>query len=225
MADVSALVSASLANAEEVLAQASVGGFKEIEWVDSIIERESKYETSSREIVFDGLNNKFREAARQAVADFKKKNAENQIVAPNSQRGTENSIIVESLARGRITGVNSWAQTGLTAGSTINLLPTGSGNHTITRTEQRYLITDVVEHDPAAGIDAVKFVADDDQNVGAQGFRNAMRAEDAVRKARLDLPVMVNSKVDWDGRLEDGTSTEMTPVGLYIATGNNQKAI
>jgi len=160
----------------------------------------------------------------KAVAEFKKNVASNRPISLTSKTSV-NSIGIESLDRPQIFGLTTFRQTGLTANTVINVIPTGAGTFDLTIDEERIIITDLVEIDPAAGVEAITLIDDGDSNRQPESLGLDFRMDGAIRVKELDQPRIIDSSLNLDARLVEGTTLEIIPVGIHMFIGTSQDAL
>lgn len=213
---------------EAVLRQEIVPGISELQIAQDAIERARILRTTNGIIELPGLTI-WRDTVLKAIADFKE-NVANSQPLNFASRVTANDIGVESLDRPQVwSGLTSFRQTGLTQGQLLPVLRQGAANSgaavNLLANKERYIITDVVEFDPAAGVESIRITPDGDNNIQAQAIGKDMRSEGGVRIAPLDFPIIVDSSIKIEARLNQGTTDELVPLGIRVFVGTEARAL
>ncbi len=200
-----------------------IGDITEMNVVENAIRLARTKMIGDRMVEFSGITRN-KDFLIKAVAEFKKNVASNRPISLASKTSV-NSIGIESLDRPQIFGLTTFRQTGLTANTVINVIPTGAGTFDLTIDEERIIITDLVEIDPAAGVEAITLIDDGDSNRQPESLGLDFRMDGAIRVKELDQPRIIDSSLNLDARLVEGTTLEIIPVGIHMFIGTSQDAL
>ena len=196
-----------------------IGDITEMNVVENAIRLARTKMVGDRMVEFSGITRN-KEFLIKAVAEFKKNVASNRPISLASKTSV-NSIGIEPLDRPQNFGLTTFRQTGLAAG-VINVIPTGAGDFSLTADEERMIITDLVEIDPAAGVEAITLIDDGDSNRQPESTGLDFRMDGAIRIKELDQPRIIDRTLNLDARLVLGTTLEIIPVGIHIFIGTAQ---
>jgi hypothetical protein len=212
-------------NATAILNNTVVPGITEMQVVEDAINRARTVMTIYGLVELPGLTI-WKDFVTKAVADFKTNVANNQVVNFTS-RVTANDIALDDLTRPAVySGYTSFRQTGLTTGQYVPILTQTSGTAVKNvLLHERYVITDVIEWDPTAGIEGLIIIADGDNNSQPLSIGSEIRSESSMRVAPLDFPQVADVSLNVAARLVQGSDTELVPLGVRIYTGDQVRLL
>lgn len=134
---------------------------------------------------------------------------------------TANDMTVIPLCRAELIGPtarDNWKQTGLSVG-TANIWPQAeTGVDTLDDKKERIIITDFVEMCATPVITAIS-IATDGEPAKVYEIRPAVKISN-LQVYKMPSPEVARVNLDIDAKVEEAGDTELTPFGLYIATGD-----
>ena len=189
-------------------------------YIETLLDRASRIVLAEREVTLPGLSTPdYRKAIIGVIDEFCERVGHG--VAPLYAANPDDVVIVPAHDFPKGFGLDTYIRTGLTAGSKINLIPTGTGTVSFDDEEIIFVLTDFVDLDPDRGIREV-YVTADGRSTYVMPVRS-MRLNE-VPAVKMPFDVVLNS-LDVDVYLETGDSVEAIPDGVFVMKYSKYKSL
>jgi len=177
----------------------------------------SSVKLSERDIDIPGLT-RAANLILQVLASFKEKERKN--VMP-LQYAKDDDIVLMQI-RPESFGLDNFVRTGLTVG-TVHIIPQTTGNYSVPD-KQIFVITDFIEINPTPIITAIRVVNIDGVPQYPIEARLCFKASN-LQIFELPHPLIADSSIDIDAKVEAAGDTELTPIGVWIGLGKDVPAL
>ena len=196
--------------------------FTEYDMARAELDRASRITIANRDIIIHGLL-RSKKLILKILADFKQK--KNLGVIPYRLATADNIVITAGVIRPEYFGLTTYRRTGLPIGR-FHIIPTTAATAAVPgifsiKENNICIITDIIELHPAANVTTFHFIDVDGVLPTRPIDTTASFRASNVQVHEMDLPIVVDVSLDWDGKLILAGDTEITPIGAWICLGKD----
>jgi hypothetical protein len=206
-------------DAKAILSRTVIRTYTEYDVMKSAIDRASRLIIGEREVTVPGLSRNS-ELILKVLADFKAKKRLN--VVPLQYAKSDDITMEVGIIRPEYFGLDTYLRTGLAVG-TCHIIPTAAGTFSVP-TDNICIITDLVELQPTRHVPTVVFADVDGVSQKPLSILDTVGLTD-MHLYEIPFPVIADSTLDLDGKVESAGDAEIAPIGAWICLGKDVKPL
>lgn len=183
---------------------------------DRVFDKISKINTPDRTIQLPGLTQ-----ARGLIEGAAKKFARDEVEARfEFQPLADVDDAVMQPIRPETFGLDTFQQTGVASGGTINVVPQGSSGDYSLNEDEWIIITDVIDTSDDDIASAIQFLDVDGNERNPEEMGPQMFAADSLKVYPLNSPEVIQTRMNMDAKPEFAGDTQLRPAGVHLAEGS-----